>query len=114
MRSVGLVVFPENYVYFTLLFFFFTQLGILSRVFLYAGANPAYSNNTEQKTECIMLFLKIKEIVHISKSSMRYLVFRKISITMINEHQFIGWIFSETSNKKQDQIIFIISIINYI
>lgn len=78
---------------------FKAKLGIFSRVFLYAGANPAYSNNTEQKTECIMLFLKIKEIVHISKSSMTYLVFRKISITMI---------------RKQDQIIFIISIINYI
>jgi len=36
-----------------------------------------------------MLFLKMKGIVHISKSSMRCLVFRKVSITMINDHKFL-------------------------
>lgn len=30
--------------------FFFTQCGIFSGVILYAGANPAYSNSTAQKT----------------------------------------------------------------
>lgn len=79
--------------YFVRRFIFFTQLGIFSRVFLYAGANPAYSNNTEQKTECIMLFLKIKEIVRILESSMRCLVFRKVSITMINECRFLERIY---------------------
>lgn len=45
------------------LFFFFTQCGIFSVIFLYAGANPAYSNSTAQKTECILLFLG-KQHIH--------------------------------------------------
>lgn len=81
-------------------FFFFTQLGIFSRVFLYAGANAAYSNNAEQKTECIMLFFKIKEIVHILESNMRWLIFRKISITTINKRQFLEKIYKIDFSQK--------------
>lgn len=75
-------------------FIFFTQFGIISRGFLYAGANPACSNNIEQKIECVLLFLKIEEIVHILESSMIYLVFRKVRITMINELQFLERIYN--------------------
>lgn len=64
------------------LFFFFTQCGIFSVIFLYAGANPAYSNSTAQKTECILLFLGKHTFTYIQKQW-------KISMTMINDLQFL-------------------------
>lgn len=69
-------------------FVYFTQLGVFSRVFLSAGANPACSNSTEQRTECLVLLWKTKDAGRTSKSSTRCSVPRKSSITMINEHQF--------------------------
>lgn len=54
--------------------------------------------------------------MHILESSMRHLVFRKISIAVVNELQFLETTcksdLSEASNQKQDHIILIFSVIN--
>lgn len=58
MRPVSSVVFPEKKIRFVFCFISSTQLGMISRVFLYAGANQPIAI-TQQESEHIMLFFKI-------------------------------------------------------